>query len=95
MNEDMFTVAKVVVVIFFYMTWHLGSLFLAITSIINIVMSIPITLIIYNYVFHVSYFGSTHLSAFIIIIGIGADDIFVFHDFWLTTFQIKAFDNNP
>ena len=86
MREDLVTVAKVVVVIFFYFCWHLGSVFLAITSIINIVMSIPLTLIIYNYVFKVTYFGGTHMAAFIIIIGIGADDIFVFHDFWLATF---------
>ena len=95
MREDLVTVVFVVVVVFLYFCWYLGSIFLAVSSVINIVMSIPITLIIYYYVFKVLYFGSIHLSAFIIIIGIGADDIFVFHDFWLTTFQIKAFENKP
>ena len=95
MSEDIYMVAIVIVFVYLYMAWYLGSIFLATTSIINIVMSIPITLVIYNYIFFISYFGSTHMSAFIIIIGIGADDIFVFHDFWQTTFSIKAFDNKP
>lgn len=95
MSEDMYTVAMVIVVVYLYMAFHLGSIFLATTSVINIVMSIPISLIIYNYVFFISFFSSTHLSAFVIIIGIGADDIFVFHDFWQTTFTIKAFENKP
>ena len=95
MSEDMYTVAMVIVVVYLYMAFHLGSIFLATTSIINIVMSIPISLVIYNYVFFITFFSSTHLSAFVIIIGIGADDIFVFHDFWQTTFTIKAFDKKP
>ena len=36
-----------------------------------------------------------HVAALLVVIGIGADDIFVFHDFWLSTFKIKAIRNEP
>jgi flagellar motor component MotA len=45
-------------------------------------MSIPITLIIYRYVFGIQYFASIHISALIIIIGIGTDDLMVYHNQW-------------
>ena len=68
------------------MIYHTNSVFLGIMSLMNIIMSVPINLIIYNYVLDVKYFSSIHIAALLIIIGIGADDIFVFHDFWLSTF---------
>ena len=64
-------------------------------SLLNIFMSIPIALVIYTYVARVTYFSTLHISVFIIIIGIGSDDIFVFHDFWVNTFKIKALENRP
>ena len=77
--------------ILIYMSFHLGSLYLGLCSVINIAMSLPISLLIYTYVLNVTYIGSEHISSALIIIGIGADDIFVFHGFWLTTFKIKVF----
>jgi len=68
------------------MTIHTGSLFLSFVSLINVFMSVPMTLVIYTYVVGVYYFSSLHLSVVIIIVGIGSDDIFVFHDFWRSTF---------
>jgi hypothetical protein len=63
------------------------SVFLAIVSLSNIIMSIPITMVIYHYVMQINYFSNPHLSVLIIIIGIGADDIFVFHDIWVESFN--------
>jgi hypothetical protein len=45
-------------------------------------MSIPITMVLYSKLFGVNYFSSIHIAVLIIIIGIGADDVFVFHDAW-------------
>jgi hypothetical protein len=61
---------------------HQGSLFLAFASILNLVMAIPLALCIYRFVFGITYFGSIHLSSLMIIVGIGSDDILVWHDFW-------------
>lgn len=69
-----------------YMTFHTGSLFLGFVSLINVFMSVPVALVIYSYIIGVPYFSSLHLSIVIIIVGIGSDDIFVFHDFWRSTF---------
>ena len=52
-------------------------------------MSIPISLIIYKGILGINYFCSLHIFVIIIIIGIGADDIFVFHDLWLHAKHIK------
>lgn len=75
------------------MTIHTRSFFLAVASLINIFMSIPIAICIYTYFFKVTYFSSLHLSIIIIIVGIGADDIFVFHDCWQNSFCIGAIKN--
>jgi hypothetical protein len=74
---------------------HTKSFFLAVASLINIMMAIPIALCVYTYFFGVSYFSSIHLSVIIIIVGIGADDIFVFHDCWQNSNCIQAIKNEP
>ena len=65
-----------------YMCFHMKSIFLALISLSNIMMSIPITMVVYHYVMKITYFSNPHLSIIIVIIGIGADDIIVFHDIW-------------
>ena len=78
-----------------YMTIHMKSFFLAFTSIINLFFAVPITLVIYTYILQIDYFSIIHISVLIVIIGIGADDVFVFHDFWMSSFKIKAIKNYP
>lgn len=82
---------KYVVMMFFtcfcYMCFHMQSIFLAFISLFNVLMSIPITMVIYNYALGVTYFSNIHMSIIIVIIGIGADDIFVFHDIWKNSFS--------
>jgi hypothetical protein len=79
-NNDMRNVLLVVLACLLYMWWHMGSLFLGVFSLITITMSIPIGICIYGLVWRVAYFSNIHISVVIIVIGIGADDIFVFHD---------------
>ena len=62
-----------------YMYFHTQSLFLAMVSLSNVIMCVPISLYIYSELFKIDYFSSLHLSVIIIIIGIGSDDVFVFH----------------
>lgn len=90
LNSDLQFIGFVILTCFLYMTFHLQSLFFSILSLINIAASIPISILIYRYVLQYSYFTSLHLSVVIIVIGIGSDDVFVFHDFWKSNFSIPA-----
>ena len=55
----------------------------------QIVTSIPISLCIFKLFFGIEYFCALHIFVVILIMGIGADDVFVFHDHWLHTKHIK------
>lgn len=89
-NNDMKFVAIVVLVCMAYMSAHMKSIFLGVFSLINVFMSIPIGLCLYTLVFKVSYFSSIHLAVVILVIGIGADDLLVFHEQWINSFRIQA-----
>ena len=91
-NSDFYFVGIMFLACLAYMSFHMKSMFLAFVSLTNIMMSIPITMIIYNYLMKIYYFSNPHLSIIIIIIGIGADDIFVFHDIWESSLNFKNSD---
>mmetsp|Transcript_69995 Transcript_69995/g.221775 ORF Transcript_69995/g.221775 Transcript_69995/m.221775 type:complete len:1002 (+) Transcript_69995:1304-4309(+) len=63
-----------------YMTWHTGSLLLACVGMFEIVMSFPVAFFFYRLVFGVEYFANVHNLIIFVILGIGADDVFVFID---------------
>jgi len=94
-NADFNLIGFLLIACLGYMIIHTGSFFLSLISLLNIFMSIPVALVIYRYIFQVTYFSSLHLFVVIIIVGIGADDIFVFHDFWKNTFTYKALRDKP
>ena len=79
--DDMYMLIGTMVSAIIYMTIHMKSFFLAFFSIINLFFAIPVTLCIYTYIAGVEYFATIHISVIIVVIGIGADDVFVFHDF--------------
>ena len=62
---------------------------------LHISITIPVALVLYNYVLGINYFNSIHMSSLLIIIGIGADDIFVFHDTWKNSNLIAAIKDRP
>jgi hypothetical protein len=68
--------------IWLYIIFHVQSIFIATMSMLSIFASIPLSLILYNYVFRVNYFSLLHNLVIIIVLAIGADDIFVFNDMW-------------
>jgi hypothetical protein len=93
-DEDLRMLMLTMCASIFYMTIHMKSLFLAFFSIINLFFAIPVTLCIYTYILGVDYFSTIHVSVLIVVIGIGADDVFVFHDFWLGSHKIKVIKKN-
>ncbi|KAK3088168.1 hypothetical protein FSP39_015614 [Pinctada imbricata] len=62
-----------------------GSLWITFMGLYSIVTSYLLANFIYRYCFGYIYFGFFHMAAMFIIIGIGADDVFVFYDTWRLT----------
>ena len=89
-NSDFKFIGFVILACFAYMIFHTYSVALSFISLLNVFMSIPVSLVIYKHIFGIEYFSSLHLSIIIIVIGIGSDDIFVFHDFWKNNFELIA-----
>lgn len=55
----------------------------------QIVLSIPLSLIVFKLFLGIEYFCALHIFVVIVILGIGADDVFVFDDMWKHTSRIK------
>ena len=60
----------------------MGSLFIAVVSILMIILSFPVTQVIYTAVCQISFNVDLNQLTVFIIMGIAADDIFVFCDAW-------------
>ena len=68
--------------IFFFMWLQTGSLWITSWAVFSVLSSFNITNLIYRIVFDYRYIGIFHVLSIFIILGIGADDIFVFMDTW-------------
>lgn len=69
--------------IIFSLIWFVSrSLFIAGMSMLQIATTFPTSLVILVFIFQQTYVGILHLLAIFIILGIGADDVFVFVDAW-------------
>ncbi|XP_077996901.1 protein dispatched homolog 1-like [Glandiceps talaboti] len=64
---------------------YTSSLFITLMTILSMVFSLLLAYFIYTVVFRISFFPFMNLCAVIILIGIGADDAFVFCDIWRHT----------
>ncbi|KAL8603219.1 hypothetical protein ACOMHN_025234 [Nucella lapillus] len=71
--------------IFLFIWFHTRSLFVTALSELGIISSFVETNFIYRVVIGYKYFGYFHVLAMFIILGIGADDLFVFWDAWKAT----------
>eukprot|EP00962_Isochrysis_galbana_P038414 scaffold13637_cov112-Isochrysis_galbana.AAC.1 len=67
--------------VLFYICFHTGSLALGLLGMLMIILSLPCSIFFYI-LFRVQYFAMIHILAVFIVLGIGADDIFVFVDAW-------------
>ena len=71
-----------VLFVFGFLWYHLRSLFLACIGMSLIIFSFPLSLIVCEGVLRVTYLGNLHAMVVFIVLGIAADDIFVFIDGW-------------
>ena len=66
--------------IFIVMLLHTGSTFLAICGLFQVLLSFPVALCLYTVVFQIKIFGVLQVAGIFIILGIGADDVFILTD---------------
>ena len=83
--KDIMLAIGSILFIFVFMCFQTGSFTITFLGILSIVSSFLWTNIIYRYVFQYRYFGFFHVIALFLILGIGADDLFVFYDTWRLT----------
>mmetsp|Transcript_4461 Transcript_4461/g.9667 ORF Transcript_4461/g.9667 Transcript_4461/m.9667 type:complete len:1035 (+) Transcript_4461:67-3171(+) len=68
-------------IIVFAVIWsYTKSLFLAASGMLQIVLSLPVSGLVYEGVFQIKYFHFLHVLVVYLVLGIGADDIFVLVD---------------
>ena len=81
-KTDTFFAVYSVLLVYAYMIFHLQSIFLSTVMMTLIVFSFPITALVTEGIFRVSYFSSMNMLSIFIVLGIAADDVFVFFDAW-------------
>lgn len=80
--------------VFVYFIIHLRSLLLAGVGIMLIMFSFSVTAILCEGIFRVTYYSNLHSLVIFIVLGIAADDIFVFIDAWRQSAFISEFEGN-
>ena len=79
---DMGFIMVALLFVFCYFVFHLKSKFLSAIGISIVFLSFPFSAVIVQGIGRVSYFGTLQVVAIFLVIGIAADDIFVFIDAW-------------
>jgi len=69
-----------VILVFFVAYIHLKSSIMAAAGMFMMIMTLPIAALFYQGVFRILYFEFLHILVIYLVLGIGADDIFVFKD---------------
>lgn len=65
-------------IVFLLMWWYTASLFLTFMAVTSIALSLAVAYFIYTFVFELEFFPFMNLLAAVIVVGIGADDVFVY-----------------
>ncbi|XP_045187392.2 uncharacterized protein LOC123545146 [Mercenaria mercenaria] len=89
--KDVFCAFGSICFIFCLILIHTRSLWITGLAIFSIISCFVITNLIYRIVLDFRYIGFFHVLTLFIVLGIGADDIFVFYDVWRNT----AYESYP
>merc|ERR1719223_831609 len=68
--------------VFFWMNIHIESFFIASVGMLQIVLSLPFARLFYSIIGQVAYFSTLQSLVIFLVLGIGADDVFVLVDGW-------------
>lgn len=81
-NGDLNFAIFSIIVVGCYIWFHTGSAFMAVLSMFQIVMSLPVGFFLYYNIFQIKYYASVNILAIYLALGIGADSVFVASDCW-------------
>ncbi|XP_069116529.1 protein dispatched homolog 1-like [Argopecten irradians] len=83
--KDMLLAVGSFLFIFIFMWIQTASFWITFMGIFSILTSFLLTNLIYRCILGYEYFGFFHVISMFIILGIGADDVFIFYDTWRLT----------
>jgi len=81
-NSDLMWTLLAMAFVFGYITFHTGSFFLAYVGVLQILLSLPISFFFYYYIFQITFYSQLHILVIFLVLGVGADNIFVLVDSW-------------
>jgi len=79
-GSDMKYFLLAMVFVFSYVWFYTDALFIAIFAMLNLVLNIPVAGATWAGILQINYFPNTMIMVFFIMLGIGADCLFVFYD---------------
>jgi protein dispatched 1 len=80
--------------VLFVMAFHTRSISIACLGMLQILISFPSTYFFYRLIFQIEHFGTLQVLAIYVILGIGADDIFVLYDAFMQAPTFNAGNND-
>jgi len=94
LSDSMVFLVFAVLIVLCYMTIHLSSFFLAACALFQILMSFPLAYFLYRIVFQIPHYDTLSSLIIFVLLGVGADDVFVFTDAWLqSAYFVKSGDS--
>lgn len=80
--RDLLFAVFAILIVFIIIWIHTSSFILSITAICQVILSFPFAFAIYHFIFRQLYFSTLQILTIFLLLGIGADDVFVFTDAW-------------
>jgi len=79
-NFDLAWAFASILAVWCYMAFHTRSFFIASLGMFEIICSFPVALFIYKLIYRIEYLGNVQILSIFVVLGVGADDVFVFYD---------------
>jgi len=81
-NGDILLAIFSLVFVYVWMLVQMKSIFLGTFCMLQVLFSLPLAIVVYRSVFQIPYFQFIHILVIFLVLGIGADDVFVMSDGW-------------
>lgn len=92
MIGDSYLIALVFLALFLIMFYHTSSFIISLLTFYEILMAFGFAFTLYNAVLWIPFFPFLNLVSVFLVVGIGADDVFVYFDAWKQSFELLPED---
>ena len=82
LGEDFLAPIASIGVVITWILIHTGSVFVGGLGMLQILLSIPFSFAFYKFVLGIPFFSQMHILTIFLVLGVGADDVFVLNDAW-------------